>query len=156
MDKTDWYYVVLGLKPGATPEEAKRAYRDLVKVWHPDRFPNDRNLQIKAHEKLKEINEAFANLSSLFSRRVRPGLDQLSLYREKQVWVSHYLRYIRHAVCAVCLDPILRCLSKVQYSRRTGNKIVECRNCGKKNRLYSGHDRYRCGSCKRVIEADFT
>ncbi len=147
MDKTDWFYGVLGLKPGATPEEAKRAYRDLVKVWHPDRFPNDRNLQIKAQEKLKEINEAFANLSSLFSRRVGgPG--------PKPSQASLYLRYIWRAVCAVCLDPTLRRLSKAEYSRHTEDKIVECRHCGKKNRLYSGHGRYRCGSCKRVIETD--
>jgi curved DNA-binding protein CbpA len=28
-------YLVLELKPGASLEEIKSAYRDLVKVWHP-------------------------------------------------------------------------------------------------------------------------
>ncbi len=52
-------YRILDLKPGATLEEVKRSYRELVKVWHPDRFGNDPSLQHKAQEKLKEINYAY-------------------------------------------------------------------------------------------------
>lgn len=64
MGDTDRYYEILGLEPGASPEEVKQAYRDLAKVWHPDRFPNDPRLQQKAQEKLKEINEAYERLQS--------------------------------------------------------------------------------------------
>ncbi|TAL22150.1 MAG: DUF1566 domain-containing protein [Nitrospirae bacterium] len=53
------YFEILGLKPGASLEKVKETYRDLVKVWHPDRFAHDPKLQIKAQEKLKEINEAY-------------------------------------------------------------------------------------------------
>ncbi|HLW78897.1 MAG TPA: J domain-containing protein [Terriglobia bacterium] len=56
------FYSLLGLEPGATLEELKRAHRDLVKVWHPDRFNDDPPLQKKAQEKLKEINEAYEQL----------------------------------------------------------------------------------------------
>ena len=52
----------LGLKPGAQAHEIKAAYRDLAKVWHPDRFTHDPRLQEKAQEKLKEINEAYRQL----------------------------------------------------------------------------------------------
>ena len=52
-------YRILELEPGATLEEVKRSYRDLVKVWHPDRFPNDPKLQKKGEEKLKQINLAY-------------------------------------------------------------------------------------------------
>tara|TARA_B100000315_G_C14503677_1_gene553530 strand:- start:516 stop:956 length:441 start_codon:yes stop_codon:yes gene_type:complete len=62
----DRYYEILELKPGASAEEIKRAYKDLVKVWHPDRFSHDPQLQQKAQEKLKEINEAYEQLR--FSR----------------------------------------------------------------------------------------
>ena len=55
-------YTVLGLKPGASSGEIKHAYRDLVKVWHPDRFAHDPALRRKAEEKLKEINEAYGRL----------------------------------------------------------------------------------------------
>lgn len=56
------FYDVLEIEPGASLEELKRAHRDLVKVWHPDRFTDDPPLQRKAQEKLKQINEAYEML----------------------------------------------------------------------------------------------
>lgn len=56
---------VLGITPGASNGEIKRAYRDLVKVWHPDRFSNDLRLQTKAQERLKQINVAYEALIRL-------------------------------------------------------------------------------------------
>jgi len=49
----------LGLRPGASQEEVKKAYRELAMVWHPDRFPEASPLQAKASEKLKELNHAY-------------------------------------------------------------------------------------------------
>jgi hypothetical protein len=57
-------YEVLGVVEGASAQELKTAYRDLAKVWHPDRFTHDPRLQQKAQEKLKEINEAYEQLTS--------------------------------------------------------------------------------------------
>ena len=61
---------LLGVAPGASAKELKEAYRDLAKVWHPDRFSHDPRLQRKAQEKLKEINEAYDLLTS--GRAARP------------------------------------------------------------------------------------
>ena len=55
---------VLALRPGATSSEIKEAYRDLVKVWHPDRFGSDLRLREKAELQLKRINEAYRVLQS--------------------------------------------------------------------------------------------
>jgi len=55
---------VLALRPGASAVEIKGAYRDLVKVWHPDRFGSEPRLREKAEEKLKQINEAYLVLQS--------------------------------------------------------------------------------------------
>jgi len=55
---------ILGLRPGASQEEATQAYRDMVNVWHPDRFANNRRLQRKAEEKIKEINAAYEYVRS--------------------------------------------------------------------------------------------
>lgn len=59
----DECYRTLGLKPGASRQDVKRAHRDLAKVWHPDRFPGDPRLRAKAEEQLKLINEAYQALS---------------------------------------------------------------------------------------------
>ena len=53
-----------GLTRAATQTEIKDAYRTLAKVWHPDRFPGDEDLRVKAEEKLKEINSAYQLLTT--------------------------------------------------------------------------------------------
>ncbi|MBW1722918.1 MAG: J domain-containing protein [Deltaproteobacteria bacterium] len=55
-------YETLGLKEKATLADVKDAYRDLVSVWHPDRFSDNPRLRRKAEEKLKEINSAYERL----------------------------------------------------------------------------------------------
>jgi len=59
-------YRVLELEPGVTLDEVKRSYRELVKVWHPDRFTGDAKLHQKAEEKLKQINRAYEVLEEVF------------------------------------------------------------------------------------------
>jgi len=54
-------YEVLGVREGASLEEIKAAYRELVKKYHPDKH-QDNPLQDLAEEKLQEINEAYEYL----------------------------------------------------------------------------------------------
>nr|WP_240739297.1 DnaJ domain-containing protein [Marinitoga lauensis] len=54
------YYGILGISKNATPEEIKKAYRQLVKKWHPDRHQENKK---EAEEKFKEIQEAYEVLS---------------------------------------------------------------------------------------------
>lgn len=51
-------YEVLGVSPSASDDEIKRAYRELVKKYHPDNY-NDNPLADLAEAKMKEINEAY-------------------------------------------------------------------------------------------------
>ena len=54
------HYEILGISDTCSDEELKEAYRDLVKVWHPDRFSGDPGLTLKAEERLKLVNAAYA------------------------------------------------------------------------------------------------
>lgn len=60
-----WAYEVLGLPLGASPSEVRQAYRDLITVWHPDRFPGNPRLADRANKKAQEINAAFALIRDL-------------------------------------------------------------------------------------------
>ncbi len=54
-------YEILGLKVGALPAEVKQAYRELAKLWHPDRF-SDPQQKLRAEEQIKKINQAYQAL----------------------------------------------------------------------------------------------
>ncbi len=55
-------YDVLEVSLGASGEDIKRHYKDLVNIWHPDRFYGNPRLQKKAERKLSEINIAYEAL----------------------------------------------------------------------------------------------
>ncbi|MEH2287590.1 DnaJ domain-containing protein [Nostoc sp.] len=56
-------YDIFGLKPGASADEVKRAYRQMAKTWHPDCFIEPQQ-KLEAEEKIKEINQAYVRLKS--------------------------------------------------------------------------------------------
>ena len=67
------YYSILGLEPGASINDIRKAYKKLSKIWHPDKHPNcinckEKFLQItKAHETLIKNNENSSLKNSLFT-----------------------------------------------------------------------------------------
>lgn len=54
-----WAYEVLGLPFNASPSDVREAYRDLIAVWHPDRFQGNARLTDRATQKTQEINAAY-------------------------------------------------------------------------------------------------
>ena len=62
-------FEILELDRDVTIDEVKRAYKDLVNIWHPDRFSNNPRLRQKAEDKLKEINEAYETVKSFLSSK---------------------------------------------------------------------------------------
>jgi len=75
---------ILELESVTSPEALKRAYRDMVQIWHPDRFHGNSRLEKLASSKLKDINRAYSQLLACFdpdhSQRLRtsdsPDHDQ--------------------------------------------------------------------------------
>ena len=66
-------YAVLGVSSSASEEEIKRAYRDLVKKYHPDNYANN-PLADLAEAKMKEVNEAYEVLSDKDKRPAGTGM----------------------------------------------------------------------------------
>ncbi len=65
-------YQVLGVKPDASDEEIKRAYRELARKYHPDNYQNN-PLADLAEEKMKEINEAYDAVTKMRSGAYSAG-----------------------------------------------------------------------------------
>jgi len=59
VNNLDKYFKALELKPGASLDEIKQAYRDLAQIWHPDKYTKNPRLQERAEERFKLINEAY-------------------------------------------------------------------------------------------------
>lgn len=59
------YYKILGVDKKASAEAIKKAYRKLVRKYHPDVNPNDK----QAEKKFKQINEAHEVLSNAENRK---------------------------------------------------------------------------------------
>lgn len=60
-DTAQTHYQLLGIKPTASPQEIRRAYRDLSKFYHPDTTTLPSAV---ATEKFKVLNHAYATLSN--------------------------------------------------------------------------------------------
>lgn len=84
---------VLGLAPDATEQAIKEAYRDLVKVWHPDRFGSDARLRAKAQEKLQEVNAAFEQLRGYRPPDSRPSRETAPPVEVPQPAVVYRAKY---------------------------------------------------------------
>ena len=69
-------YEILEIKPGCTYEEAKLAFRDMVSIWHPDKFSHNSRLKEKAEEKLKGLNAAWEQLQAFFFQKDDGAAEQ--------------------------------------------------------------------------------
>jgi hypothetical protein len=58
------HFRTLGLDGRPTNSDViKEAYRDSVKIWHPDRFESDPRLRLKAEEQFKRVQVAYRELT---------------------------------------------------------------------------------------------
>lgn len=97
------HYKVLSVPRDATPERIKRAYRERVKDWHPDRNPSPR-----AADVFQAVHEAYLVLSDA---------EQRQRYDER-------LQFYRQAVPPTAPDPRHRPHHSVRYEPEEPDRPV--------------------------------
>ncbi len=106
-------YKVLGVSYNATDDEIKKAYRELVKKYHPDNYHNS-PLADLANEKMQEINEAYDMIQkqraagsshSGFGRQNQGGASQNA--NPNLVRVRQLISEGRYAESEIVLDSVL-------------------------------------------------
>lgn len=63
------YYANLELEPGATREEIKRAYRELMRRFHPDKFLGEPDKHRSATELAQSLTEAYRKINEHLDRK---------------------------------------------------------------------------------------
>ena len=58
-------YSILGVKPTATDDEVKKAYHNLARKYHPDKYGDDNPLRDIAQEKMQQINAAYDEINRM-------------------------------------------------------------------------------------------
>jgi hypothetical protein len=80
-------FETLKLKPGASIEDVKRAYKVQVKIWHPDRFPAESPHQQKqAHEMFQKVTTAYKKIIDAYASHK---------YSESSDWKGQSTGYTR-------------------------------------------------------------
>lgn len=103
-------YKVLGVNPGASDEEIKKAYRRLAKQYHPDRNPGD----AEAAKKMQQVNEAYDQIKNPEKSGTGragyggygydPFAGQNSQGSNAQQAAQHYIRFGRYREALNALD----------------------------------------------------
>ncbi|MCZ6513293.1 MAG: DnaJ domain-containing protein [Nitrospinae bacterium] len=73
------FFKILKVTPTASLDEVKRAYKEQVKFWHPDRFPlESERLQKLANRQMRDINRAYQELEKHYARETSKKDDSFS------------------------------------------------------------------------------
>lgn len=142
-------YTILGVAKTATPEEIKKAYRQLALKYHPDKNPGDK----EAEQQFKKVGEAYGVLSDPDKRKEYDRFgsvgrqssggfhdmsdDIFSPFRRQKAYRG---RAGDHIVChiAVNLEAVSKgCEVEVKFKRAKvcsdckgqGGTLGECRAC---------------------------
>ena len=101
-------YKILGVRPDASDEELKRAYRRLAKKYHPDLNPGD----AEAAKKMQQVNAAYEQIKNPQSAQSAyggydPFRGQSNNADRYQQAAERYIRFGRYqeAVNALASDP---------------------------------------------------
>jgi molecular chaperone DnaJ len=126
MAKPPNHYEILGVKPDVTQSDIKKAFRQLVKKFHPDLdySKQDVNERVKAKELMQKINQAYEVLADRKKREAydyKIGLRSESLKRVRhQVHKARNEEHLREVFLGKVFHPNRRAIVKVlnQYKAK--------------------------------------
>ncbi len=109
--RTPTHYDILGVRPTASPQQIRRAFRDRSKLYHPDTTELP---AAEATEKFQQLNEAYAVLSSpdrrwTYDKQV--GYSRISVMQPLEPLSRSQTAPRRKEVSNLYLDPNDRPLS---------------------------------------------
>ena len=108
------YYEILEVDKKASPEVIEKAYRTLVKKYHPDLQENEK--QKEYEEKMKEINEAYSVLTDDYKRATYD--EQL---QNTTISISEYKKVLQEN--EELRKKIEEILSETRNSNQTNNNV---------------------------------
>lgn len=106
-------YTVIGLAPGATPEETKKQYRKLTKEFHPDI-----NKAPDASEKFKKINEAYQCIQN------GKGSDPEPFNPFGRSQTTYHIEHIKLSTIISFKESVFGCKKELKFTRTS-----KCNNC---------------------------
>lgn len=132
-------YATLDLAQGASPEEAKKKYRELTKKYHPDV-----NKELGAEDKFKKINEAYQIVQS--GRGTDPE-DRMpygggGFHRQQVVQLEN----VELNLTISFKESVLGCKKEVKYARQS-----KCQPCGGAGEIKLNNGCKKCGGKGQVI-----
>lgn len=115
---------ILEIQGEPTAKSVREAYLEMVKVWHPDRFPDDAKMKVRATRKTQEINSAYGVMQEHFRRPASPPVEP---------------------------PPVPTTDAPATPSQPlpgSGNPVGWCASPDQMVREFVGHDRYRVFPCR--------
>ncbi len=135
-------YKVLGVQPTASDDEVKKAYRDLARKYHPDKYA-DTDLADLASEKMKEVNAAYEEI-----QKIRSGQGTQNTQSSYETGSTPEYAEIRRLINLGAIDEAERKLSEIPENVRTAewNFLKGC--ILTRRRYYADAMRYFDAACK--------
>jgi uncharacterized protein len=126
----DKAYHVLDIPSGAAEKDVRAAFKDLVIVWHPDRFQKNERLRVSAERKLKEINAAFETISAAGF----PSSCQAHRKPRTPLPGKHISSVVSHdstaATCPKCGSVLIRLeLTQAREESKSPKTALICEKC---------------------------
>jgi hypothetical protein len=128
-------YLVLNIPHNASAKLVKKAFRAMIKKWHPDLFPAGSDDQTLATEMMQKINEAYALVKDaplLYSvtentafthtgtREPEAATDESPDYNDVPypIWLRIAIFILGLFIGAVLVGPIILSMSLIIYDSR--------------------------------------